>query len=64
MWRHSCFATVHDCPYWQLFSGAWHFAQCRKNRSHLSQVHGNHTDVWLTRNMGCVTACQQHTLPT
>jgi hypothetical protein len=22
MWRHNCFATVHDCPYWQLFSGA------------------------------------------
>ncbi len=37
MWRHSCFATVHDCPYWQLPSGAWHLAQCRKNSSHLLQ---------------------------
>ena len=47
MWRHSCFATVHDCPYWQLFSGAWHFAQCRKNRSHLPHEQSNHEEIRL-----------------
>jgi len=34
MCRQSCLATVHDCPYWQRPSGAWHLAQWRRNSSH------------------------------
>ena len=50
MWRHNCLATVHDCPYWQLFSGAWHFAQCRKNSSHLAHEQSTHDDGWLNQD--------------